>query len=97
MKIEERGKTKTTSFKECRRPNNQLKKETNSVKEICMEEIYDKIMDLRRNGRYDLRYQKVQLGRRSTKSIRILAIKVNQGNTVTDHRQGLKIWVKEDK
>jgi len=40
-------------------------------------------------------YQKAQkLGRRTSKIIRTFGIVDNQGNIVTGHRQGLRIWKK---
>ena len=69
-KIEERRIAKTTNVKEYRRLNNQLKTKTDRAKEVYMEEICEKIMDLRKKGRYDLIYQKAQqLGGKTSKAI----------------------------
>ena len=54
-----------------------------------MEEICGKIMNFLRNRRYNFMFKKVQLGGRSTKDVRIIAIKNNQDNTVTDHQGAL--------
>ena len=44
-KMEERI-AKTTNIKEFNRLNNQLRRETDRIKEVYMEEIYEEIMDL---------------------------------------------------
>ena len=60
-----------------------------------MEEIFEEIMDLQKKGRYDLMHQKAQtLGGRTIKAIRTFGIEDNQGDSVTDHRQALRIWEK---
>ena len=80
------GKTKTTNIKEYRRLNNQLRRETDRTKEVYLEEICEEIMDLQKNGRYDLVYQKAnRLGGRTSKAIRTFGIEGNQGNIITDH------------
>ena len=45
-KMEERRIAEITNIKECRRLNNQLRRETNRAKEVYMEEICGEIMDL---------------------------------------------------
>ena len=60
-----------------------------------MEEICEEMIDPQKKGRYDLMYQKAQLlGGRTCKIIRTFGIVDNQGNIVTGHRQGLRIWKK---
>ena len=60
-----------------------------------MEEIFQEKLDLQKEGRYDLMYQKAQrLEGRTRKAIRTFGIEVNQGNIVTDHRRTIKIWGK---
>ena len=81
-KIMEKRKVKTTNFKQYRRLNNQLRRETDRDKEVYMEEI----KDLLGKEIYDLMYQKAQrLGGRTPKIIQIFVIEDNQGNIVTDH------------
>ena len=59
-KMEGRKTAKTTNIKEYRRLNNQLRRETDRAKEVYMEEICEEIMDLQKEGRYDLMYQKAR-------------------------------------
>ena len=57
-----------------------------------MEEVCEEIMDLQKNGRYHLIYQKAQqLGGRTSKAIIIFGI---EGNIVNGHRRALRIWEK---
>ena len=78
-KMEERRIAKTTNIKEHRRLNNQLRRETDRVKELYMEEMCEEITDLQKKGRYDLMYQKAQqLGGRTSKAIRTFGIEDNQ-------------------
>ena len=68
-KMEQRRIAKTTNVKECRRLNNQLRRETDRAKEVYMEQICLEIMDLQKKGRYDLMYQNAQqLGERPIKA-----------------------------
>jgi hypothetical protein len=94
-KMEERRIAKTTNTKEYRRLNNQLRIEIDRAKDVYMEEIYEEILELQKEGIYDRMYQKAQqLGGRTSKVIRMFGIEDNQGNIVIDHRRALRIWEK---
>ena len=58
-KMEERRKGKTTNVTKYRRLNNQLR-ETDRAKEVYMEEICEEKMDLQKEGKYDVLYQKAE-------------------------------------
>ena len=69
-----------------------MRREFDRAKEVYMEEICEEILDLQKNGRYDLIYQKAQkLEGRTSKGIRTFGIEDNQGNIVTDHQLALRI------
>jgi hypothetical protein len=59
-KMEKKRIAKITNTIECRRLNNQPRREFERTKEICMEEICKEIMGLQKKVRYDLMYQKAQ-------------------------------------
>jgi hypothetical protein len=56
-KMEERRIAETTNIKEYRWLNNQLRGETDSAKEVYIEEICE---DLQKKGSYGLMHQKAQ-------------------------------------
>ena len=58
QKMDRKRKAKTTKFKEYRRLNNQLRRETDRAEEVYMEQICEEIMDLQKKGRYDLNVSK---------------------------------------
>ena len=72
IKKQEERIAKTTKIKEHRRPNNQLRRETDRAKEVHMQEICEELMELQKKGRYNIMYPKAQqLGGRTSKAIRL--------------------------
>ena len=49
-KMEERREAKATKVKKYRRPNNQLRRETDRAKEVYMEEICEEMITFRRKA-----------------------------------------------
>ncbi|KDR08815.1 hypothetical protein L798_01515 [Zootermopsis nevadensis] len=88
-KMDKRRRWKNINSEEGRekyqRLNNELRRETDKVREDYINEVCDEIMTLQRIGRYDLMYAKVkELGWKENNGIRTLQIEDPSGKIVSD-------------